>query len=153
MAFPIFVEGDLVTVYSSDGTVEHRDVVDTLKLLSESAREYSGKSLVIVDPGSKYSPSDDDLRQFARMIAHLLSDVFWRIALVAPSDLHFGLGRMAAGLAEVSTPERKHGEFRVFREKREAIDWATAVPNSGEGGEPPHSDAGTDPGKLSKRSP
>jgi hypothetical protein len=83
------------------------------------------KQLLILDPGSGYNSSIDEVRQFAGLLRRVLGDIFTHVALVVSRELHYGLGRMT----EVITGFRKEG-FRVFRTKKEALMWlaqATAI--------------------------
>ena len=121
MTFPIKLEDDVVKVTSQDGEVEHSNVVATLSLFSNDPSRYWNKKLLIVDPMSNYNPSKQELQQFATMVNSLLTGVFFRIALVAPQDFHYGLGRMAEALAQ---PQK--GQFRVFREEPEARSWLSS---------------------------
>jgi hypothetical protein len=116
--FLIDIENEIVVIRSETGQVQHGDVVRTLTFLLENRTSYKNKKLMIIDPSSDYSPSQEELQEFMGLITSLLENLFSRIALVVPRDLHYGLGRMT----EVGS-EDAPGEFRVFRTQDEARDW------------------------------
>jgi hypothetical protein len=118
MTLPIAVEGDMVTVDTSRVSVTHQEVVATMMYFIAQASHYRKKQLLIVDPGSGYNPSMNEVRQFADLLRRALGDIFTHVALVVSRELHYGLGRMT----EVITGFHKEG-FRVFRTKQEALAW------------------------------
>ena len=112
------VENDIVIIVSKSGQVEHDDVVETLSSLADNSASYQGKKLLIIDPGSDYSPSRKELQQFIDLIKILLEKSFTQIALVVSKIIHYGLGRITAGFTEV-----ENGQFCVFKDEQEARDW------------------------------
>lgn len=122
MTFPIAVKGDLVTVVTEKNSVTHHEIVATMMHFIAQASRYRNKRLLILDPGSGYNPSIDEVRQFAGLLRQVLGDIFTHVALVVSRELHYGLGRMT----EVITGFGKEG-FRVFRAKEDALAWLTQV--------------------------
>jgi hypothetical protein len=122
MTFPIAVEGDLVTVETTKISVTHQEIVATMMHFIAEAAPYQNRQLLILDPGSGYNPSINEVRQFAGLLRQVLGDIFTQVALVVSRELHYGLGRMT----EVITDFGKEG-FRVFRTNEEALTWLTQV--------------------------
>lgn len=116
--FPVQVENDIVLIASETGQVKHVDVVETLDFFADNSASYQGKKLLIIDPGSNYSPSREELQQFIDLIQLLLEKTFSRIALVVSKIIHYGLGRITAGYTEA-----EKGQFCVFKDEQEARDW------------------------------
>ena len=116
--FTVKVENDIVVIVSETGEVKHVDVVETLTSLAKNSASYQNKKLIIIDPGSDYNPSDNELQQFISLIRLLLEKAFSRIALVVSRAFHYGLGRMTEALSETV-----NGQFRVFDDEEKARDW------------------------------
>ena len=116
--FPAEMENDIVIIASETGQVKHVDVVETLAFLADNSSSYQSKKLLIIDPGSDYSPSREELQQFIDLIKLLLEKVFSRIALVVLKIIHYGLGRITEGFTEVAK-----GQFCVFTDEQKALDW------------------------------
>lgn len=129
MVFPIEINGNLTKVLCSGETVTHERITETMLHFLANAPRYRGKALLILDPGSEYNPSLDEVRQFAGFLRQVLGDIFTHVALVVSRELHYGLGRMT----EVITGFRKEG-FRVFRTKEDALTWLTPVTAADEAG-------------------
>jgi hypothetical protein len=118
MAFPIRVEDNLVVVDTGEVDVDQAGVIQTLTKLRDEPEIHRGRHMMILDPGSRYHPSMEEIKQFITLIKSLLGGPFRRIALVVPRDLHFGLGRMTETLIRSET-----GKFSVFRSETEAREW------------------------------
>ena len=118
MVFPIELENDLVIIAEETGQVEHVDIVETLAFLADNSSSYPNKSLLIIDSGSDYNPSREELQQFIDLIKLLLETTFSRIALVVSKIVHYGLGRITEGFTGV-----EKGQFCVFKDEQEARDW------------------------------
>ena len=118
MTFPMRIEGNIVLVDTGDVDVDQHGVVRTLEALKAESEIHRGKNLMILDPGSGYHPSMDEIRQFITLTKSLLGNPFSRIALVVPRDLHYGLGRMTEILIRSKT-----GKFMVFRSETDAREW------------------------------
>ena len=116
--FPLGVENDIVIIADKTGQVEHVDIVETLAFLADNPSSYSNKKLLIVDSGSDFNPSREELQQFIDLIKLLLETTFSRIALVVSKIVHYGLGRITEGFTEV-----EKGQFCVFKDEQEARDW------------------------------
>jgi hypothetical protein len=116
------VEGDLVTVATEKDSVTHEEVVATMMHFIAQASRYRNKQLLILDPGSGYNPSVNEVRHFSDLLRQVLGDIFTHVALVVSRELHYGLGRMT----EVITGFRKEG-FRVFRTTADALTWLSQV--------------------------
>ena len=122
MTFPITVKDSLVTVDTAALSVTHEEIVATMTHFIDLASRYRNKRLLILDPGSGYNPSINEVRQFAGLLRRVLGDIFTHVALVVSRELHYGLGRMT----EVITGFGEEG-FRVFRTKEEAVVWLGQV--------------------------
>ena len=131
MTFPIDVKENLVTVRTSDGSVTQGEIVSTMRHFMDQASRYRDKQLLILDPGSGYNPSVNEVRQFAGFLRRVLGEVFTHVALVVSRELHYGLGRMT----EVITGFGKEG-FRVFRTEEEALTWLHQVRETDEAKNP-----------------
>jgi hypothetical protein len=129
MTFPIVVEGGLVTVATDKDSVTHQEIVATMMHFIAQGSRYRKKQLLILDPGSGYNPSIDEVRQFAGLVRQVLGDIFTHVALVVSRELHYGLGRMT----EVITGFGKEG-FRVFRTEEDARSWLNQATVTGEAG-------------------
>lgn len=121
--FPVAIENDMAVITSENGQVRHLGVVQTLSSLADNPARYQNKKLLIIDPGSDYNPSKEELQQFSDFLSSLLVNVFPRIALVAPRILHYGLGKMVEVFSE-----SEEGQFRVFRDEQEARAWLCIGP-------------------------
>jgi hypothetical protein len=107
-----------VVIFNENGKVEHEDFAETLIFLDDIFSSYNNKKLIIVDPGSDYSPSSEELQEFMNLIWLLLENTFSRIALVVTKKFHFSLGKMTEAFSEAST-----GWFRVFLNEQKARKW------------------------------
>jgi len=116
--FPAEMENDIVIIASETGQVKHVDVVETLAFLADNSSSYQSKKLLIIDQGSNYNPSREELQQFIDLIKLLLEKAFSRIALVVSKIIHYGLGRITEGFTEV-----EKGKFCVFTDEQEARNW------------------------------
>ena len=120
--FPVQVENDIVIITSEAGQVNHVDVVETLSFIADNPSSYQNKKLLIIDPGSDYDPSREELQQFTGLIKLLLEKTFSRIALVVSKIVHYGLGRITAGFTEL-----EKGQFSVFTDEQKARDWLSMI--------------------------
>jgi hypothetical protein len=136
MTFPIDVGENLVTVRTDNGSVTQEEIISTMSHFIDRASHYRNKQLLILDPGSGYNPSIDEVRQFAGLLRQVLGEIFTHVALVVSRELHYGLGRMT----EVITGFGKQG-FRVFRTKEDALTWLNQVREIDEASGPWHAPA------------
>ena len=116
--FPMKVENDIVIITSETGQVKHVDVIDTLSFIADNSSSYQSKKLLIIDSGSEYDPSREELQQFIGLIKLLLEKTFSRIALVVSKIVHYGLGRIAESFTDL-----EKGHFSVFTDEQKARDW------------------------------
>ncbi len=101
--------------------------------LSKVRSEFDGSKplqILIVDHGSEFEPSGEEVQELARGWGAIFRDVPVRIALLVEKDLHYGLGRMTSAYAE------QHDlPFDVFRHSLDALQWlsqdAPATPPRG----------------------
>ena len=121
MKLPVLVQNDRVVVTVDPGPVEHADIMETFDFLIDQFSARPRGKLIIIDPGSDYNPSNRQMRQYADMIGHLHESGFSMIALVVSKLFHYGLGRMAEGLADF-----RKGRFRVFKDEKQARDWLSS---------------------------
>lgn len=117
MAFPVTNDRGLLVVHPS-GKTTHADLVDTLKSIHGMDVEPSGSRLLVIDSASAYNPSHNEWNELGGLFANLLRKQFQRVAFVAHTDLHYGLGRQMQVILE-SEP----GQFRVFRSEADARKW------------------------------
>jgi hypothetical protein len=117
MAFPVINDCGLLVVQPS-GQVAHEDLVDTLRCLDGASVEPSPGRLLVIDSRSRYNPSNGQWNELSELFASLVHRRFKRVAFVAHTDLHYGLGRQMQVMLE-SEP----GQFRVFRNEDDARRW------------------------------
>ena len=88
---------------------------------SKIRSEFDGSTplqILIVDHGSEFEPSREEVQDLARGWGSIFRDVPVRIALLVDKDIHYGLGRMASVYAE------QHDlPFDVFRHSLDALQW------------------------------
>ncbi len=117
MGLSYSIERDLITVIA-DGSF---DVGHVHAAFSEIRAEFDGSTplqILIVDHGSEFEPSREDVRELVRGWGAIFRGVPVRIALLVEKDIHYGLGRMASVYAE------QHGlPFDVFRHSLDALQW------------------------------
>jgi hypothetical protein len=86
--------------------------------------DYAGfHELVEVEPTAKLDyRSEHEVRALAALSAKSdLPDRTTRLAIVAPNDLHFGLGRMYESFRTMAPGSGR--EVQVFRSRAEALSW------------------------------
>ena len=88
---------------------------------SEIRSESDGSTplqILIVDHGSEFEPSREEVQELARGWGAIFRDAPVRIALLVDKDIHYGLGRMVSVYAE------QHDlPFDVFRHSLDALQW------------------------------
>jgi hypothetical protein len=77
-----------------------------------------GDPVIVVDPGTEFSPTLEDIRRIAKSMA-AQRDMFGRLALVVEKPVHFGIGRMLQAYCQI---EGVHG-LQIFRELEQARAW------------------------------
>jgi hypothetical protein len=100
---------------------------------SKIRSEFDGSTplqILIVDHGSEFEPSREEVQELARGWGAIFRDAPVRIALLVDKDIHYGLGRMVSVYAE------QHDlPFDVFRHSLDALQWlsqdASANPHRG----------------------
>lgn len=108
------VRMDFVGVYSS------QDIIDTFdKALADP--DFPGNARLLLDVTCSESLAErsvDDLRRVAEYYGQRAERAGRRCAILAQSDVHFGLMRMA-----VVFTEAYDAEVRVFKVEDEAVQW------------------------------
>ena len=88
---------------------------------SKIQSEFDGSAplqILIVDHGSEFEPSREEVQELARGWGVIFRDVPVRIALLVDKDIHYGLGRM------ISVYAGQHDlPFDVFRHSLDALQW------------------------------
>jgi hypothetical protein len=96
-------------------------VVHVHAAFSKIRSEFDGSTpmkILIVDNGSEFEPSREEVQDLARGWGAIFRDVPVRIALLVEKDIHYGLGRM------VSVYAGQHDlPFDVFRHSLDALQW------------------------------
>jgi hypothetical protein len=81
--------------------------------------------ILIVDHGSEFEPSREEVQELARGWGAIFHGVPVRIALLVDKDIHYGLGRMASVYAE-----QHDVPFDVFRHSLDALHWLSQGPSA-----------------------
>jgi hypothetical protein len=117
MGFDYRFEDDLVRI-TAHGSFDLEMIESTFREIAE--RYPAGKNLrvLIEDRSSPFNPSEDDVKAFLAVWEEIAEARPTRIALQVERELHFGIGQMIQLLAEGTELD-----FRVFRERREAMVW------------------------------
>ncbi len=117
MGLTYSIEKELTTVIAEGSfSVSHVHAV-----FSKIRSEFDGSTplqILIVDHGSEFEPSREEVQELARGWGAIFLDVPVRIALLVDKDLHYGLGRMASVYAE-----QHELPFDVFRHSLDAMQW------------------------------
>ena len=117
MGLTYSIDKELTTVIA-EGSFS---VGDVHAAFSEIRSEFDGSTplkILIVDHGSEFEPSREEVQDLARGWGAIFRDVPVRIALLVDKDIHYGLGRMASVYAE------QHDlPFDVFRHSLDALRW------------------------------
>jgi len=117
MGLTYSIERELVTVIA-EGSFS---VDQVYRAFSDIRSEFDGTEplqILIVDHGSDFEPSLEEVQELARGWSEIFRNVPVRIALLVERDLHYGLGRMTAVYAE------QHDlPFDVFRHSLDALQW------------------------------
>ena len=122
MGLTYSIEKDLTTVIAEGSfSVSHVHAA-----FAKIRSEFDGSTplqILIVDHGSEFEPSREEVQELARGWGAIFRDVPVRIALLVDRDIHYGLGRMASVYAE------QHDlPFDVFRHSLDALQWLSQVP-------------------------
>jgi 3'-phosphoadenosine 5'-phosphosulfate sulfotransferase (PAPS reductase)/FAD synthetase len=126
MGLTYSIEKELTTVIA-EGSFS---VVHVHAAFSKIRSEFDGSTpiqILIVDHGSEFEPSREEVQDLARGWGAIFRDVPVRIALLVDKDIHYGLGRM------ISVYAGQHDlPFDVFRHSLDALQWlsrdASATP-------------------------
>jgi hypothetical protein len=117
MGLTYSIEKEFVTVLS-EGSFDVEHVLSTFSRIRSECDTASPVRILIVDRGSAFDPTPDEIQEFVGYWSALFRDAHARIALVVEKEVHFGLGRMAAVYAD------SHAlPFRVFRSRSDADRW------------------------------
>ena len=124
MGLTYSIEKDLTTVIAEGSfSVGH-----LLTAFTKIRSEFDGTTplqILIVDHGSEFEPSREEIQEMVKGWGALFRDVPARIALLVETDIHYGLGRMASVYAE------QHGlPFEVFRHSLDAMQWLSKGPGA-----------------------
>ena len=117
MGLTYSIEKELTTVIA-EGSFS---VADVHAAFSKIRSQFDGSTpfkILIVDHGSEFEPSREEVQEFARGLGAIFRDAPARIALLVDKDIHFGLGRMASVYAE-----QYDLPFDVFRHSLDALQW------------------------------
>ena len=100
------------------GVVEVDGLLEAVRAMWASP-QHDQRTLMIIAPGAEIALTGDDIRIAAGALSRERADVRpGRAAVVAPSDLVYGLARMIQVLMrEVPT------DLQVFRAEQDAMDW------------------------------
>lgn len=106
------------------GTVGDAEFLDTYAEILRNV-DYSGcvRELVDVTGLTEANISAQALNRVAHMLKNTCPGCECRSAIVATSDLNFGLSRMYEAFAEMAKAE----EVQVFRDRQEALTWLLGV--------------------------
>ena len=117
MGLTYSIEKELTTVIA-EGSFS---VVHVHAAFSKIRSEFDGSTpiqILIVDRGSEFEPSLEEVQDLARGWGAIFRNVPVRIALLVEKDIHYGLGRMVSVYAE------QHDlPFNVFRHSLDALQW------------------------------
>jgi 3'-phosphoadenosine 5'-phosphosulfate sulfotransferase (PAPS reductase)/FAD synthetase len=117
MGLTYSIEKELTTVIA-EGSFS---VVHVHAAFSKIRSEFDGSTpiqILIVDHGSEFEPSREEVQDLARGWGSIFRDVPVRIALLVDKDIHYGLGRM------ISVYAGQHDlPFDVFRHSLDALQW------------------------------
>jgi 3'-phosphoadenosine 5'-phosphosulfate sulfotransferase (PAPS reductase)/FAD synthetase len=117
MGLTYSIEKELTTVIA-EGSFS---VVHVHAAFSKIRSEFDGSTpiqILIVDHGSEFEPSREEVQDLARGWGAIFRDVPVRIALLVDKDIHYGLGRM------ISVYAGQHDlPFDVFRHSLDALQW------------------------------
>ena len=124
MGLTYSIEKELTTVIA-EGSFS---VADVHAAFSNIQSEFDGSAplqILIVDHGSEFEPSREEVQDLARGWGAIFRDVPVRIALLVDKELHYGLGRM------VSVYAKQHDlPFDVFRHSLDAMHWLSQGPSA-----------------------
>lgn len=117
MGLTYSIEKEFITAIA-EGSFSVGQVLETF---SEIRSEFDGSrplQILIVDHGSEFEPSLDEVQELAKGWGAIFRDIPVRIALLVDKDIHYGLGRMASVYAE------QHDlPLDVFRHSLDAMQW------------------------------
>ncbi len=117
MGLTYTIEKELTTVIA-EGSFS---VGDLHAAFSKIRSEFDGSTLLkilVVDHGSEFEPSQEELQELAKGWGAIFRDVPVRIALLVDTEIHYGLGRMASVYAE-----QYDIPLDVFRHSLDALLW------------------------------
>ena len=101
------------------GTVTNADFEACFKRICVDPKCKSAKGMIIVDEFSDYAPTSKETREAARIMRAFEGSLPPRVAVVAGSDIKYGIGRMISAYSESQSVT-----FQVFRDATEARRWA-----------------------------
>lgn len=114
--------GDEYVTVHADGSFGLDEIRRTFQHVREHAPGDAPVRILIVDAGSSFAPTPQEVRAFVDDWSELFAERGACIALAVTRDLHFGLGRMAAVVAE-----GHELPMRVFRRENQAVEWLQAA--------------------------
>jgi hypothetical protein len=115
MGLTYSIEKEFTTVIA-EGSFTVRDVHAAFSKIRSEFDSSTPLQILIVDHGSEFEPSREEVQALARGWGAIFHDVRVRIALLVEKDIHYGLGRMASVYA------KQHDlPFDVFRHSLDAM--------------------------------
>jgi 3'-phosphoadenosine 5'-phosphosulfate sulfotransferase (PAPS reductase)/FAD synthetase len=117
MGLTYSIEKEFATVIA-EGSFSGGDVNAAFSKIRSEFESSRPLQILIVDHGSEFKPSREEVQELAKEWGAIFRDVAVRIALLVDKDIHYGLGRMASVYAE------QHDlPFDVFRHSLDALQW------------------------------
>jgi hypothetical protein len=114
--------GDEYVTVHADGSFGLDEIRRTFEHVREQSPGAAPVRILIVDAGSSFAPTPQEVRAFVDDWSEVFSGRGACISLAVSRDLHFGLGRMAAVVAEGHDLP-----MRVFRGEKQAVEWLLAA--------------------------
>jgi len=117
MGLTYSTDNELTTLFAEGSfSIDHVQAA-----FSKIRSEFDGTTplqILIVDQGSEFEASREEVQEMARGGGAIFRDVPVRIALLVDEDTPHGLGRMASAYAEMHDLP-----FDVFRHSLDALQW------------------------------
>jgi hypothetical protein len=111
-----FLPDDHVLVLVAEGPGCSSDVPQMMSAIKASAGYEAGTPILIDATECLYVPTSREAETFPHLMAAAIPTS--RIALLAPDDAKFGMGRVISSLSEI-----KGVRFSVFRRYEDALRW------------------------------
>jgi 3'-phosphoadenosine 5'-phosphosulfate sulfotransferase (PAPS reductase)/FAD synthetase len=117
MGLTYSIEKEFATVIA-EGAFSVADLHTAFSKIRSECDRSRPLQILIVDHGSEFEPSREEIQELARGWGAIFRGVPVRIALLVDKDIHYGLGRMASVYAE-----QHDVPFDVFRHSLDALQW------------------------------